>query len=260
MGAVNSSAVVSRAMRRALAASGAAAGGLTRLPVRGVAFDVAGVLYDATLWRRWLLRLVHRLGFQAEYHAFFGRWDNDYLPLVHCGRREHDEALESFLLAAGLSWAQIDEVEAASRTQREELEFGVRALPGVVKTVCRLAGSGLSLLAWVDAAYPAARALELLDRLGVARHFHAALTSCDLGIAQPAPDCYRSMAERMRSPPAALAFVSQDAAHLAGAKSAGLRTIAVHSQCPASAESCLTRIEDLCGLLQEWNVGAEDDR
>jgi HAD superfamily hydrolase (TIGR01493 family) len=257
MGAVNSSAVVSRAVRRA-PASGLAASAPSSIAVRGVAFDVAGVLYDATLWRRWLLRLVNGLGFQAEYHAFFRRWESDYLALVHCGRREHDEALESFLLASGLSWAQIDEVEAASRTQREQLEFDVRALPGAAKTICRLAGSGLSLLAWVDAPYPAARAVELLERLGVARHFQAALTSCDLGIVQPAPECYRSMVERLRLPAHELAFVSQDAAHLAGAKTAGLRTVAVNSECPMAAESSLTRIEDLCDLLQDWNGGAGD--
>ncbi len=110
--------------------------------VRGLLFDVADVFYDATVWRRWLLRLVGKLGLRASYADFYRSWDQKFLPDVYRGRREYTEAFQSFLLAAGLSWAQVDEVEAASRIQRQNLETNVRALPGVVKTVSELADQG----------------------------------------------------------------------------------------------------------------------
>ena len=71
----------------------------------GVIFDMADVLYDATLWRRWLLRLVNQLGVPAEYEPFYHAWDHDYLADVHCGRRDYTEAFQTFLLARGLTWA-----------------------------------------------------------------------------------------------------------------------------------------------------------
>ena len=107
--------------------------------IRAVVFDMDDVLYDATLWRRWLLQLLARLGVKAEYRSFYRTWDAEYLIDVHRGRREYAEAFQAFLLAQGLSWAQIDEVEAASRVHSQELESGVRPLPGVAATINELA-------------------------------------------------------------------------------------------------------------------------
>src|SRR3569623_1380083 len=75
------------------------------------------VLYDATLWRRWLLRLLQRMGLHTQYRTFFKIWDVEFLNEVHCGRREYSEAFQAFLLSAGLSRGQIDEVEAARQAR-----------------------------------------------------------------------------------------------------------------------------------------------
>src|SRR5688572_21192831 len=73
---------------------------LNALPrVRGLVFDMGDVLYDATLWRRWLLQLLQRLGHLYSYREFYQVWDRDYLDLVHRGKREYREAFASFLSA-----------------------------------------------------------------------------------------------------------------------------------------------------------------
>src|SRR3981081_3849051 len=56
--------------------------------VKGLVFDMDDVLYDATLWRRWLLQLLGRLGLKADYHTFYRTWDAEFLADVHRGRRE----------------------------------------------------------------------------------------------------------------------------------------------------------------------------
>lgn len=228
--------------------------------VRGVVFEIAGVLHDDSLWRRWLLRLVSRLGIVTDQTTFFQEWDATYLADVHCGRRHFGEALESFLVASGLTWGQVDEVEAASRAQREDLETGVRALPGVSKTLAGLAASGLSLLAWADAPYPATQVIELLERIGLAGPFAAVFSSFDLEVTQPSPECYRLSLERLRLPASAVAYVGHRPTHLMAAKAAGLRTVACNNQQPVIADFHLTRFEDLFTHLQLRSAAAADDR
>jgi len=219
-------------------------------PPLALVVDVPDVLYDATPWRRWLLRLVCHMGFCGDPARFLPDWDAHYLPDVNCGRREATEALQSFLLAQGFSWAQIDEIEAASRVQREALEHDPRALPGVVNVLARLAQWGVPLLAWCDASYPASKAAGLLDRLGLAGRFQTVLTSFDIEHAQPAVECYAAMLDRLALMAADVAYVGHEAAHLAGAKTAGLRTVAFNSHEPTTADIHLNRFEDLLGLMQ----------
>jgi FMN phosphatase YigB (HAD superfamily) len=219
-------------------------------PPLAVVVDVPDVLYDATLWRRWLLRLVCRMGLPCDPVSFLQDWDANYLPEVHCGRREPTEALQSFLLAGGFSWAQVDEIEAASRVQREALENSPRALPGVVNVLSRLAQSGVALLAWSDAPHPAAKVSHLLDRLGLVGRFQAVLTSFEIEHSQPAAECYAAMLEQLALPACEVAYVGHEKAHLAGAYAAGLRTVAFNFHEPTSAEIHLNRFEDLLSLMR----------
>ena len=215
-----------------------------------IVVDVPDVLFDATPWRRWLLRLVCRMGSPGDPAGFLQDWDANYLADVNCGRREATEALQSFLLAWGFSWAQVDEIEAASRVQRESLEHNPRALPGVVKTLARLAQAGVPLLAWCDAPHSAANATDLLGRLGLAGRFQAVLTSFEIEHAQPAGECYAAMLDQFALPAADVAYVGHERAHLAGAKAAGLRTVAFNFHEPTTADIHLNRFEDLLGLAQ----------
>ena len=218
--------------------------------VEGIVFDVADVLYDATLWRRWLLRLINRLDVHASYAGFFAVWDREYLVDVRCGRREFGEAFQSFLLASGLTWAQIDEIEASSRIQRKNFESNVRPLPGVVKTIARLGELGLPLVAYGDVPYSAARLAERLERLGLGSHFGSVLSSFDIEAAQPSPKCYESALDALGLAAHGVAYVGHDADHLAGAKTAGMQTVAFNFQRPARADYFLTRFEDLPAILE----------
>ena len=218
--------------------------------VAGLVIDVPDVLYDATLWRRWLVRLLTRLNPSINYTTFFQAWDRDYLADVHCGRREFSEAFQSFLLLAGLSWAQIDEIEAASRLRRQNFEQNARPLPGVVKTMTRLDSLGLRILAWADAPHSGARLAERLERLGLTNRFAGVLTSFDLELAQPSAACYLAALESLDLPAGQTLYVGHDARHLAAAGALGMRTAAFNSQPDARADFYLLRFEDLLPLVE----------
>jgi FMN phosphatase YigB (HAD superfamily) len=222
-------------------------------PVGAVVVDVPDVIYDATLWRRWLLRLVWGMGFSGDPVGFLRDWDANYLVEVQSGHREPTEALQSFLLAWGFSWAQVDEIEAASRVQRQSLEHNPRALPGVVKTLTRLSEWGLPLLAWSDAPHTAAKTSELLDRLGLSGQFQAVLSSLEIEHTQPAGECYAAMLDQLAVPARDVVYVGHERAHLAAAQAAGMSTVAFNFREPTTADVHLNRFEDLLTLLHPSN-------
>jgi len=220
-----------------------------RRPAAGLLFDMGDVLYDDTVWRRWLLRVLGRLGLHTNYRSFFHIWDHDFLDDVYRGRREFSEAFGAFLLAAGLSPAQIDEVEAACQTRRNQWKVSARLLPGVKSTLERLHAAGIVMGTLSNSEHPGALLVERLQRLGVGGVFKAVVSSIDLERIKPDPVCYLAAARALDLPVDRVVFVGHDARELVGAKKAGMSTIAFNSDPRAKADVFLTRFDELLGLL-----------
>jgi HAD superfamily hydrolase (TIGR01509 family) len=216
-----------------------------RLSVAGLVFDMGDVLYDATLWRRWLLQLLSRMGVQTCYRTLFKVWDIDYLDAMHRGEREYHEAFRSFLLSAGLTPGLVDEIEAASHARKRELELSTRPLPGVRATLGRLHSAGLSLGVLTDSESTAPRVRERLSQLGIADHWSAVVSSRDLGETKPHAACYRAALEAMGLPPARVAFVGHDAEELQGAADVGMPTIAFNYEPGVAADIYVERFDEL---------------
>jgi HAD superfamily hydrolase (TIGR01509 family) len=219
-----------------------------------VIFDMGNVLYDATLWRRWLARLLSRLVGHVDYDSIRRVWDRYYLVDVHRGRREHAEAFQEYLLSTGLSWAQIDEVVAASHIERQELEADARPFPGVAATLAKLHAAGLALALVADAPCPATQLEARLHRLGLGGRFRAVLSSFDLEAIKPAPECYRAALRALDLEAHQAAFVGYDAESLAGATAAGLRTAAFNYESHARADVYLARFDELIEAIDAWSA------
>jgi len=219
-------------------------GSLSR-PARGLLFDMGDVLVDATLWRRWLLRVLSRLGLHTNYRSFYHIWDHDFLQDVHRGRREFSEAFGAFLLSAGLSPGQIDEVEAACQTRRSQWEQTARLLPGVKLALAKLHAAGVVMAVLSDSEYPATVLAERLQRLGVGEFFKAVVSSIDLERIKPDPVCYLTALEAMGLSADQVAFVGHDAEELAGAAGVGMSTIAFNYDPHAKADVFIARFEEL---------------
>ena len=218
-------------------------------PARGVLFDMCNILYDDTVWRRWLLRLLTQIGLHTSYRSFFHLWDRDCLDAVHRGQRTFDEAFESFLRSLGMSRGQIEEVEAASRSHRRTMEESLRALPGVKATIARLADSGTVLGAICNSELPATALRHRIERFGLGDRFKAVISSIDLGVIMPDGECYIAALRAMGLPADEVAFVGHDAAELAGASAVGMATIALNFAPEAQADVHLSRIEELPAVL-----------
>jgi len=218
-------------------------------PVRGVLFDTCNVLYDATLWRHWVLRVLNQLGVQTNYRCLFRVWDREYLDAVHRGEREFYEAFEAFLRSVGLTAGQIDEIKAACDARRREADQSPRPLPGVPATLAVLHRAGLSLAAVCNCACTAAALRQRLTRFSIGPFFATIVTSIDLGRAMPDPDCYQAALEQLDLDPAEVAFVGHDTAQLAGAAALGMKTVAFNFDPDAVADVYVEHFEDLIDVL-----------
>ena len=220
------------------------------IAVRALLFDLGGVLYDATVWRRWLLRLLAHVGKNVSARNFFRAWESEYLTDVCLGRREYGEAFHAFLLSQGLTWGQIDEVEAASRTHHAEIQTGERPLPGVATTLEQLAQRGMRLAVLANSPFPAAKLVSQLERLAISEHFETVISSCDIEVAKPSAVCYGTAIAALGLAHSEVALVGHSASDLAGAAAAGLRTVAFNYESESQADAYATRFADLLSLVE----------
>jgi phosphoglycolate phosphatase-like HAD superfamily hydrolase len=214
--------------------------------MEGVLFDL-GVLYDGTLWQRWLWRQVDRLGHPCEFQEFVRAWDERFQPDVNRGLRPFDEALSCFLLGRGLCPGAVAELVASGGQERKRIETQDRPLVGVAATLRRLSGAGFSLAVLADSDAPALALRQRLMRSGLGTCDLAVVTSRDVAAVQPEPAGYAACLEAVGKPASEVAYVGRDVNRLAGARKMGLETIALGGA--ADADVHVRRFEDLLNVL-----------
>lgn len=219
--------------------------------VRGLVFDHDDVLFDDTVWRRWLVRLLSRFGVHVSYREFFAIWDRDFAASVHRGECSFCESFQAFLDHAGFSRGLIDEIEVACQSRRHESQTRGRPFPGTRTTLERLRRAGYRLGVLADSDVPAVRLSELLLRLGLGGLFESVVSSFDLRQTKPEPLGYHKVLALLNLTADAVAFVGHDCHELAGAQAVGMTTIAFNADANIFADVRLGRFDQLVELLPE---------
>lgn len=215
---------------------------------KALLFELADVLYETTVWRRWLLRLLTRMGLSTNYQTFFDHWDRLFLGEINSGRRTMRDALATFLLSEGLAPTLVDEIVSAAGAQYKAIESEPRLLPGVAATLSYLSSRGLPLAISADCDQTAEQVRDKLKKLGVAGQFRQVISSRDLRCAKPESVCYLAAVTALGLTPHNVVFVGCRSAHLAGATAVGLGTVSIGGAAGASADHRLTRFDQLLDL------------
>jgi HAD superfamily hydrolase (TIGR01509 family) len=226
----------------------------TRLqaPPTAVLFACENVLYDATVWERWLVRLLRHVHVQIDQESFGRHWEQESVPEIHCGHREFDEAFRDYLRQLGLARGLIDEVAAASQGRRHQFLREARPLPSIRQTVIALAQQGLALGLLADSELGAADLERHLTRLGFGGRFQFLLSSVELGHTKADPEGYRAAAVRFGRPAERIAFVGSHPQHLTAAARLGMPTIAFNYDHQARADLYLRQFDELPAILKSW--------
>jgi FMN phosphatase YigB (HAD superfamily) len=221
-------------------------------PPTAVLFACENVLYDATVWERWLVRLLRHVHVQIDQESFSNHWGQEFLPEIHCGHRAFDEAFRDYLRQLGLARGLIDEVAAASQGRRHEFLREARPLPSIRQTVIALGQQNVALGLLADSDLGAADLEQHLTRLGFGGRFQFLLSSVELGHTKCDPDGYRAAAVRFGRPAERIAFVGNHAHHLAAAARLGMPTIAFNYDDRARADLYLRQFDELAAILETW--------
>lgn len=211
-----------------------------------VAIEMANVVYDATLWWRWLAALLARFGVDTGDGRVERRWIEGPLGEVRRGRREFGEALEAFLSTLSLSRGEVDELLTAALSRRRDLEFNVRPFPGAKAAFARLKTSGLRLAILSDSSCTTAELEERIKRLGLGDLFEVVLSSLEIEATKPQQSAYHVLAGRLGASTPELCFVSRCPNDLAGATAAGCRTVGFNTPVEARIERRSERFDELC--------------
>lgn len=219
-------------------------------PPLAVVFDFDDVLYDASLWSRWLVQILHRLGLHTHYQAFVHVLEHDYLIEAYRGRRPFWCAFRDFLGSLGLSSGQVDEVWCAAQTGRRRFNDSRRPFPGVKSTLHWLADGGTPLVLLANSAATGPQVEQKLQQLGLHDYFSAVLSSRQLGAVLPEADSYEAALDELALSPEQVAFVSHDRQDLAGAATVGMRTLAFNASGHVTADVHIDRFEQLMLLAE----------
>jgi len=179
-----------------------------------VVFDLDGVLVDS--------EPTHERA-NAEYLASLGATLDPWLSEAMMGRRVRD-LTDAVAPLVGLPPEET--FAGRERVFWRLLEAGeLRPMPGVRRSLERLAGAGLPLA--VASSGTRAYVEHALDRLGLLHAFAAVVSGEEVRNGKPDPEIYLQTAKRLGAEPADCVAV-EDAPHgIAAARAAGMRVVAV---------------------------------
>lgn len=217
--------------------------------VEHVLLDFSDVLYDDSQWRRWLLGLVTRLGLHTHYTAFFRVWDCEFQRDVWCGKREFLPALQDFLLSAGLTKAQTEEIAAATRAKLRAFGDHPRPFAGVLNSLKDL-GTSRSRIC-VASRQPQTRpAMQArLKRLGLEPVIDDFFVSEEHCFVDDATLYLHTLAEELSCDLHRVAFVGRERDELAAAAACGMLTIAFNYDPDVEADFYIEQFDQLCGVI-----------
>lgn len=211
--------------------------------IRGIFFDAADVFYrrdeSTTAYARRLLA-------GGGYATQIAPEAVDQLEELHLqasrGVIGHEEFWHSFLQAHGVP---VGEDREALVQKIGAQTMVVQPIPGARQSVGRLKARGFLIGIVTDTIYPLTWKMNWLEQAGVADFVDVITCSSESGLKKPDPAIYLDAVRKAGLSPAESAFVGHDAGELAGARRAGLTTVAVLYEPAAQADYYAATLIDL---------------
>tara|TARA_Y100001934_G_C12234505_1_gene717051 strand:- start:226 stop:924 length:699 start_codon:yes stop_codon:yes gene_type:complete len=217
--------------------------------IGGWIFQLGGVLYDGTAWRRWLLEHLKNRGLHTHYRLFFRHWDIEYIPRVQRGELSFQEAIENVLARAGMSAAHIDEITPALRSKRKSLLVEERPLSGVAELLHALQMAGHRLALWNTEPCDQEAIHDKVVRLGLDNYFDFVTQADNVGHGHVPDRLLASTLQALRVAHPQVAFVGNTPEYLRLARMVGLQTVGVGTEPSEQTDWHLQGVVQLQELL-----------
>ena len=196
----------------------------------GLILDANDLLYDSTIWNRWLFRLMCRFGLETSFDAFHEIWKSDYLAEVNIGREDRWDVTNRFLRSLGLGEGEVFEVLAAAKPRWRKLQDAIMLYPTIRPSLAKLS-SRIRICIISNSAHSSDELTARFRRLGICAFVDSIVTSIDVSRQLPAKECYEQALEAINANALDVYFVSCHARHLAAAKSLEMASIGIGTEC-----------------------------
>jgi phosphoglycolate phosphatase-like HAD superfamily hydrolase len=216
--------------------------------VRALILDADLILSNTAAWCRSLSQLLAHVGHEPAGMLQHRLWRNQHLADVFRGRRELGDVLEEYLESMSIARGRRDEVLAASLSQWREGQFPLHFLPGVRKTLRRIAATGAKLAIVADSTVSGHEFEVQMHQAGLGDVCSELVTSVDVDSVLPSAALYRVALERLGGDPSEVLCVAQACALAAPAETSALNCAFAESR-GCESESAIDRLEDLVGLF-----------
>ena len=218
------------------------------MTIKAMIFDVGDVLFDASVWRRWLAARLQAASVEITYEQLVAKWEL-LLADVYCGRAKYWERFRQLLQSLHLAEDQLETIEREAQQKAVEVQVDRSPFAGVPETLARLQARGIRLIALSDTESGAAKVREILGVLGVEQYFDGVITSKDIGCCKPDPRAYLAAVTAANVDRENCAFVGHDVDELQGASQASLLSIAYNYDAAAPADIYLDHFSELAELV-----------
>jgi HAD superfamily hydrolase (TIGR01509 family) len=187
---------------------------MTARPLRGVIFDMDGVLVDS--------HAVHRKAWRRFFQTLGRPVPESELDFILDGRKRSD-ILRHFL--GNCPDPELEEFGRRKDHIFRQMQLGVAPVPGVVRFVRELHHSGAALALATSASR--SRARSTLTELGLQNCFLVVVTGEDVLLGKPDAAVYRLACNRLGIDPEHLLAVEDAISGVRAAVAAGLRCVGV---------------------------------
>jgi HAD superfamily hydrolase (TIGR01509 family) len=211
--------------------------------IKGIFFDAADVFYrreESTI--AFARRLICGGGYSTQLAPDEASRLDDLHFQASRGAIGHEQFWQAYLEAHGV--APGERLSAMVRQIGDQARV-VQPIPGAHQSVETLKARGFLIGIVTDTIYPLSWKMSWLEQAGVAEFVDVVSCSSDLGLKKPDPAIFVHAVRKANLTVAESAFVGHDAGELAGARRAGLATVAVLYEPTAHADYYATALMNL---------------
>ena len=204
------------------------------IQLKALIFDVGDILYDASVWRRWLTTELVALGKPVTYEQLVVAWEK-LLVDVYRGQADYwdkfGELMRQFLLDSDSAKS----MEIAARAKGAAVQVDRVPMPQVPETLAQLNAMEIKLVALSDTESGEAGVRKTLHQLGIEEYFDAVVSSFAIGHVKPEPEAFDYAIQATGVPKSECGFVAHDIDELQGAQAHDLLAIGYnyHPDAPA---------------------------
>lgn len=215
---------------------------------KALIFDVGDILYDASVWRKWLTTELVALGKSVTYEQLVDAWEA-LLVDVYKGNAEYWEKFAQLMDQFGLESKQIQEMEIAAREKGQLVQVDRKPMPRVPETLKQLHSDGIKLVALSDTESGETGLRKTLAQLGIEPYFHAVVSSYAIGHVKPEPEAFDYAIQSTGLSKPECGFVAHDIDELDGAQAYDLFAIGYNYHPKAKADVLIEDFDELLRLV-----------